>query len=487
MINVVHTKQGKSFMGLVSYLLEGEKGNENPERVDWTQTRNLAVSSNPRLAARVMASTAMDQARLKQNAGISNVGRKSNNHVLHYTLSWQPGTKPSREEMMEAVQGSLAVLGEKAGQKGGRKGKKGRVAARDQLASEHQVLVVAHNDSPKDVPHCHVVVNRVHPEHGVMLPSSNDFLRLSRWSEKFERDHGGLVVDQRAVNNEARDKGQKVYGEKRKARDVYELEQHARDNHPEALKLQSEQRTKDAALARKSEQTRARCKQEWSALEATHRQRLADLSEATAKDINTENRTIQTAFSERWKDLHLRQKLDVDVFEEREGSLLGQAGNALKQLASLQGPVNVLWSQGARIEAFHKKQRREKLELDRAERKARREATARIRRQQDAKRTEIGLRYRLDREETILRHQMEKAAIRSAWKTRVTDRQRAWEGHQQRMDKRPPEQSNGRQTTVADERTKRSVLSAEQHMERMRSARLERERGRKKGDDGRER
>ena len=193
MIDVVHTKQGKSFTGLVAYLLEGSKDAENPERVGWTETRNLGTR-NPRTAARVMAAVALDQSRLKAEAGIKNTGRKSKNHVLHYTLSWAEGQQPSREDMMQAVDGSLAVLGEKAGKKGGRGKKKGREAIRDQFASEHQVLVVSHTDTDK--PHCHIVVNRVHPEHGVMLPTSQDFKRLSRWAEKYERENGGVVVDQ---------------------------------------------------------------------------------------------------------------------------------------------------------------------------------------------------------------------------------------------------------------------------------------------------
>ena len=86
MIDVVHSKQGKSFRGLVAYLLEGSKGEENPDRVAWTETRNLACA-NPMTAARVMAATALDQDRLKAGAGVKKTGRKSKNHVLHYTLS----------------------------------------------------------------------------------------------------------------------------------------------------------------------------------------------------------------------------------------------------------------------------------------------------------------------------------------------------------------------------------------------------------------
>lgn len=488
MIDVVHTKQGKSFMGLVSYLLEGEKGHENPDRVAWTATRNLATG-RPRMAARVMAATAMDQGRLKHEAGVSNRGRKSNNHVLHYTLSPEAelGRKLTREEWMEAIDGSLAAIGEKAGQKGGRKGKKGRTAVRDQFANEHQVLIVGHQDT--DELHVHIVVNRVHPEHGVMLPSSDDFLKLSRWAQKFQSQHGDRSTPQREINNEQRDKGQKVYADKRKPRDVFELEEHARDNRPDALQLQAEQHKKDAALARKSAETRQRCRDEWKVLEADHRGQLRTLEEGTTKEINTQARAIQEQFDPRRKDLHQRQQIDVGAFERKEDTLLGKAANALKSLVSLSGGANVLWSQGARIEAFEKKQRREKLELEREERRLKREAKARIQAKMRSQKIQIGHSYRLKRVETILRHQMEKAAVRADWNTRITERKAAWEQLEREFAARPPEKQYGRQTVHAGEATKGHVESAEpviEEIQRSKSLKERRKRNeeRERGDDG---
>jgi hypothetical protein len=465
MIDVVHTKQGKSFVGLVNYLMEGSKGAENPDRVAWTATRNLGTG-RPKTAARVMAMTALDQRRIMQDAGTA-VRKKSTNHVLHYVLSWEEGSNPSREEMLEALDGSLAVLGETAGQKGGRKGKKGRVAKRDQFANEHQVLAVRHQDSTK--PHLHVVVNRVHPEHGVLLPDSNDFLKLSRWAEKFEREHGGLVVDARAIANEARDNGEKVYGKKRKSRDVYELEQQARNNHPEALELQAKQRAKDAELAKKSAALRARHKQAWKDLLVTHKARGQDLRADTAQQINASNHKIRSELHERKAALMAQQRVEEQAFKAGEASLLGAAKNALRLLVSLSGPVNVIWSHGARIHAFRTVQEDKRKQLDREERRLKREAAKRIRTEQKAKSNQMGLLLRLEREETILRHRMEKAGLRASWKTRLAERGQAWTEHAQRMAQRPPEQSFGRQELVADERTREMIESAKRLMEHQRS------------------
>jgi hypothetical protein len=376
------------------------------------------------------------------------------------------------------VHGSLAVLGETAGQKGGRKGKLGRVAKRAQFANEHQVLVVAHRDTPEK-PHVHIVVNRVHPGHGVMLPTSNDYLKLSKWAEQFEREHGGLVVDARAIANAARDQGEKVYGKKRPPRDVYEAEKDARDNHPEALKIQTEQRTKDAALAKQSEATRTRCLVEWRALEATHKQRLADLNEETEKAINTDKWTIRGTFQGQKAMLMAQQRIETKAFEKAEESLIGRANNALRSLISLSGPVNVLWSQGARIEAFQRAQERKTLELEQAERRQKKEAETRIRSQVPTKRVLLGQKFQIERQELILRHQMEKAALRAAWKTRQAERTRVWDDHRQRMEQRPPEQSFGRQTTVADERTREMVKSAQELMKyQQRKAKEPRDHGR---------
>ncbi len=480
MIDVVHTTRGKSFKGLIAYLMEGSKGAENPDRVEYSFTRNLATG-NAKMAGRVMAYTAMDQARLKQDADIANTGRKSKNHLMHYTLSWPAGKEVEREEVLEAVDGSLAVLGEKKGQKGGRKGKEGRIAVRTQFATEHQVLAVVHNDS-KAI-HVHVVVNRIHPEHGVMLPSSRDFLKLSKWAERFERDHGGIIVDQRAVNNAERAKGKRVYAKKRPSRDVYELEKAARENHPEALRIQKQQQAKQAKLAKRSAGFRQKSKEDWDKLQAGHKQQHLDLRAKVAKDINTARRKIQDDYAEKWRNLHLQQKADVEAFEKAETTLLGKASHALGSLLSLQSGVNVLWSQGARTEAFRATQEQQKRDLERQEQKKKEEATRRIQANLKLQRVARDQMFFIKRQGLILKQQMGKAALRSAWKSRQAERKRVWEGYQLRMAQRPPERSYGRQMVEADDRIRELIKSNERRMERQKAKKKERGRG----GDGRDR
>src|SRR5690606_16188040 len=72
----------------------------------------------------------------------------------------------------------------------------------------HEVLMVSHNDEPH--PHIHLIANRVHPETGKAAAHSNDHLKLSRWAEAYERQHGEIRCEQRGINNEARRKGSVV-------------------------------------------------------------------------------------------------------------------------------------------------------------------------------------------------------------------------------------------------------------------------------------
>lgn len=478
MISVVHTKQGKSFLGLTRYLLEGEKGQENPDRVAWTQTRNLGTD-RPMTAARVMAATALDQDRLKGAAGIKNTGRKSKNHVLHYTLSWAEGQEVTPDQMMAAVEGSLSALGEKAGKKGGRGKKNGRTAVRDQFATEHQVLVVAHNDTPGKE-HVHVVVNRVHPEHGVMLPSSNDFKRLSRWAERYERENGGIIVDKRAINNAARDRHETVFGQKRVPRDVYELEGGANDNRPPTARLRQEQRQKDAKLAKHSAELRASHKQEWAELAANHQARKRDHQAAFGGRIRKAMQTARDLYTNDFATLYYEHRVATEAFKRNEERLAGKAINALKAVLSLKAPVNVLWSQGARKVQLALAQAQQERELEARQREAVERARDVEIAKLNAERVRLTHVYNRERAELIIKQRAAKAELREKWKTRESERKQAWEAHRREMAALPPDKRYGVQTLEPDEVMKKA---ADQHMERMRKRREERDRNQGRDDN----
>ena len=107
---------GRSFGGVAEYCLHdprvpGEAHHpESAERVEWTETRNLATSEGER-AGRIMAATAEASPELKRLAGGAATGRKLEKPVCHYSLSWAKDEKPDRQEMLRAAEGSLKALG----------------------------------------------------------------------------------------------------------------------------------------------------------------------------------------------------------------------------------------------------------------------------------------------------------------------------------------------------------------------------------------
>jgi len=176
--------KGTSFKGAGLYYLH-DKDALTSERVAFTYTENLATN-DPELAIKIMAHTAMRQNEIKAANGGARTGRKLAYPVYTYSLSWAPEEEPTQEQMIEAAQETLKVLG---------------------LAG-HEVLMVAHSDMAH--PHIHLIVNRVHPETGKAAVLSKDHLALSRWAEAYEREQGKIRCEERVKNNEARRKGQFV-------------------------------------------------------------------------------------------------------------------------------------------------------------------------------------------------------------------------------------------------------------------------------------
>ena len=150
---------------------------ESAERVEWTETRNLATSEGER-AGRIMAATAEASPDLKRLAGGAATGRKLEKPVCHYSLNWAREEKPDRQEMRRAAEASLKALG----------------------LERHQALIVSHRDGQ---PHVHVIANRVDPESGKAAGLSRSKLRLSKWAERYEREQGKIRCPARERNNKS--------------------------------------------------------------------------------------------------------------------------------------------------------------------------------------------------------------------------------------------------------------------------------------------
>ena len=132
--------QGKSFRGVVNYLLYGKKNEPAPERVAWTETRNLLVDQ-PGKAATLMRLTAQKSKRVKKP-------------VYHYVISWRHDEQPADDLIRQVAETTCQDLG----------------------LEEYQRLYVAHRDTEHH--HVHIVVNRVHPEKGTAWKNSHDYRRI---------------------------------------------------------------------------------------------------------------------------------------------------------------------------------------------------------------------------------------------------------------------------------------------------------------------
>lgn len=173
-------KKGTSFKGAGLYYLHDKNKATTQNRVAFTETVNLPTD-DPQTALKVMAYTAMHQDQLKAASGQVVTGRKTKTTVYSYSLSWHPSENPNQQEMLEAARETLEVLG----------------------LQEHEALLVAHNDTKH--PHIHVIVNRVHPETGILDTHSCDQLRLSEWAEEYQKQRGqDDFTPQRTINNEKR-------------------------------------------------------------------------------------------------------------------------------------------------------------------------------------------------------------------------------------------------------------------------------------------
>ena len=181
---------GRSFGGVAEYCLHdprmpGEAHHpESAERVEWTETRNLATSEGER-AGRIMAATAEASPELKRLAGGAATGRKLEKPVCHYSLNWAKDEKPDRQEMRRAAAESLKALG----------------------MERRQALIVSHRDGQ---PHVHVIANRVDPESGKAAGLSRSKLKLSKWAEGYEREQGKIRCPARERNNARRGQGKRV-------------------------------------------------------------------------------------------------------------------------------------------------------------------------------------------------------------------------------------------------------------------------------------
>lgn len=414
MIPKIHAK-GSSFKGAAAYLLHDKGRAQTAERVTWVETRNLATG-DAEIGWRIMAATAMDQDRLKENAGVKSTGRKSDKHVLHLTLAWHPEQQPSRAEMSAAADGALAALG----------------------ARDRQALVIAHDDEAHS--HLHVLINRVSPEDGRHLSSSNERRNLSRWAEQYEKDGGKVYCEAREVNNALRSDGEYVRGEKNQPRHLFEQQRAAASNDNRYLEaMRAGQTAKDAVIALQGRQQAERHTAAQLRLEDAHKARLASIKTETARSLAVTRRELVATYKPRLAEMLRRQRAELAAHDTLERTLFGRVRNTRDALALIKrvhgeerGSIiargfRVLASAGARREAFKAAHARERAAIKKEQAAELKAAQARIKSDEVSKLAKARTSFQAERSALVFSQDMDRAKLRSAWRQRSKDRAAAWE------------------------------------------------------------
>ena len=446
MINVI-TQFGSSFKGLSAYLFHDVDQAESSERVAWTETHGLATE-DPEKAWRIMSATAMSQAELKAEAGVANTGRKSHKHVMHYVLSWHPDEREglTRDEMVAAAKASMTYVGTYEGEKTGKK----NTAKRTQFADEHQAVIVCHDEGPGNAPHIHIMMNRVHPEHGVMLPDSKDYEKLSAWALDYRRAQGNEHYCPERQNTHAKKAQGIVTNNPRKPRNVYEREQAIEDADPGSRKkaLLEQQARRAKELKTKTEAMKTSQAEATQALEARHVAAEREAKAKTVEQIKASTATIRAAYGPRVDELTQRQAGELAAFNEAKGTAAGRVRNTWAAFKTKQwmtdirtNPIDAMkhsftlaFSSGMQQRDIEKHHGREQSELrgerHRDELEARREA----RTDEGFKLDDLRQSYHEKRNDLILEQGMDQAKIKAEWKQLDQDR-RAVEVEDERVKK----------------------------------------------------
>jgi Ti-type conjugative transfer relaxase TraA len=107
--------------------------------------------------------------------------RRCEKDCVHLSLGWRPGETPSVDAMQQAAREALAALG---------------------MANARALFAVHSNES---YAHIHIVASKINPATGHAYDLKENFLKLSRWAEQYEREHGGIACPGREEANAMRD------------------------------------------------------------------------------------------------------------------------------------------------------------------------------------------------------------------------------------------------------------------------------------------
>jgi Ti-type conjugative transfer relaxase TraA len=177
---------GRGVTGAVHYILgEGRDpvtgevkilAAQQSSRVDWISGTGFGFEirneKDADLARRIMEFDSLNQ---------RSPTRQCEKDCVHLALAWHTGEKPSREEMEAAARSALKTIG----------------------MENAKAVFASHND--ESYSHVHIVASKLNPDTGRTYDLKEDYLKLSTWAERYEREHGGVVCLRREGANQLRE------------------------------------------------------------------------------------------------------------------------------------------------------------------------------------------------------------------------------------------------------------------------------------------
>ncbi len=424
----------------MAYLMHDSDHATTSDRVAWTHTHNLA-SDDPELSWKTMAATAMSQAELKEEAGIKNTGRKSNKHVMHYTLSWHDEERKdlTRDEMVSAALASMTYIGTHEGERVRKHKKTGKVeyAIRTQHADQHQAIVVCHDELNKS-PHVHVMLNRVHPEHGVFVPDTYEQEKLSVWALEYRKAQGKEhYCPLRQINAAKKARGL-ITSHRRKSRIAYEAEQAQKAVDPGSRKaaLLEIQRRRAGELKTKTEAMNEQHSAALHKLEDQHIQIKKQERLKAHEQVRKSKDSINASYDPKIHALTERHQKEVQAFRDATKTALGRVRNTWeafrtklwmteirsRPLHATTQAFKLAFDSGLQQRNIEKHHAREQRELNGEHGRTKRQAAQAIRADEQLKLADHRDQFEIQRNDLILTHDMEQAKLKAEWKQLQNDR-----------------------------------------------------------------
>lgn len=242
---------------------------------------------------------------LKRENGIDLRGADNKAPVMHYTLSWAPGDRPSKQQMIDAALQSLKALG----------------------LGEHQAALAAHND--KDHLHVHVIVNTVHPETGRTAPLKFPARALGEFAREHDRQRGVYKAEREAAasrirppprNNILREQSMAMLR-------PHPMLEKIRPDPPEPhhrRRAIEKRDVIDRMRRHRAENDRLHLVEK-DALWAVHRAARDDLYSRSTEACHVARAHVRDRFKSRWRDLYAAQKAEWKHVERIQANPLERA------------------------------------------------------------------------------------------------------------------------------------------------------------------